>query len=399
MALTGYATGNMTQVTTLAAEQMPDIDRYLYLLEPYQTPILQWLYFSQGMNKAQVVTNADGYFQWFEDELVAHQTTLTGAGIAGGASPNTNISVTDKTWINEGDILLVEATGQMVYVSSVAEGEIDITHIDGSSAITAATTGYIKKIGSRNNEFNGLRTGVFTKPVAKNNYCTISTETVTTSGRYQAADFYTNGMTHKEQVNKKTLEMKFQFERQFLFSTASGAVTDSSAYRFTYGKGFLGFVTTNSVSFDNVLTEEKFDQFLMQCFSAKGSSRKKRLYAGMTLISRINSFIKSSDKYRVDSVAYEYGIKIDKYFTPFGLVEIVWDPVMDGKFADYGFLVDEKGIKLRYMANDEKGSRKFRIEPGVETPGTDGMTSKLLADIGIQVYNEETHGILYNSAA
>lgn len=399
MAVTGYVTGNMTQVTTLATEQMPDVDKYLYLLEPYQTPVLQWLYFSQGMNKAQAVTNAEALFYWFEDELVAHQTTLSGAGIAGGSTSEDNIGLSDATWIAEGDILLVEATNQMVYVDSTASSQVDITILDNSTSITAATTGYVKKIGSRNNEFAGTRTGVFTKPVRKENYCTISSESVTTTGRYQAADFYTNGMTHKEQVNKKTTEMKLQFERQFLFSTTSGAVTDSSVYRTTWGKGFYGFVTTNSVSFDSVLTEAAFDEFLMRVFSAKGSSRRKRMYAGMTLINRINNFVKKGGSYRVDSVAYEYGIKLERYFTPFGLLELVWDPVFDGKFADYGFVMDEKGIKLRYMANDLKGSRKFRIENGVETPGTDGETTKLLADVGIQVYNEEMHGILYNSAA
>ena len=45
------------------------------------------------------------------------------------------------------------------------------------------------------------------------------------------------------------------------------------------------------------------------------------------------------------------------------------------------------------MADDESGSRKFRIVEHVETPGTDGRVDKLMADIGIQIPNESIHGV------
>ena len=49
------------------------------------------------------------------------------------------------------------------------------------------------------------------------------------------------------------------------------------------------------------------------------------------------------------------------------------------------------------MGNDKKGARKFRIEANVETPGADRTETKLLADIGIQVNNQELGGFLYKS--
>jgi hypothetical protein len=67
---------------------------------------------------------------------------------------------------------------------------------------------------------------------------------------------------------------------------------------------------------------------------------------------------------------------------------------MDGKFKNFGFTLDAENIRLRYMANDNKGSRKFRVEEGVETSGVDGKTDKIMFDVGIEIHNEETHGIL-----
>lgn len=393
MAYTGVIIGEQTSVNQLAANQMKDVDRFLYKLDPGQTPWFQNLFFSQGVNKAQKVVNPNGKFDWFEDEYFPYQTELAGAGIAGGAASEDNIGLKDSSWLQAGDILLVEATEQMVFVDSTDGGQIDITHIDGATNITAANAGLVTKIGSRNHEFATARSATATKEVERSNYCTIFSETVTTSGRRQAGDTYSGGKTHKDDVRNTTLQMRAEFERNFMFSTASGTITVDTNKRFTYGKGFLGTVKTNKVSYVGGLTEEGLDNYLAQVFQAKGSSRRKTHYCGANQLLEINKIVK--DRYQTMPVAKEYGVDITRYVTPFGELRIKWHPMMTGRFADYGFTVDEKGMKLRYMADDETGSRKWRIEENVQTPGTDGKSTKLLADLGIQIYNEEMHGILY----
>ncbi|RMG43486.1 MAG: hypothetical protein D6732_00050 [Methanobacteriota archaeon] len=390
MAYTGVVSGEITSVNALAANQMPDVDRVLYLLKPYQTPIFNWLYFSQGANKSEKIINSSAKFSWFEDEFYPHQTSLTTLG--GGASSTTTITVGDSSIFNDGDILFVEATDQLLYVSSTST--LTFATLDGSN-ITAVSSGTdnIKIIGSRNHEYATARTAVSTKEVEKYNYAQIFSETVATSGRYQAGDKYTNGKSHKDQVKKKIEEMKFQVERNLIMSTERGSVTDSSKYRFTYGYGLLGFISTNVSTYTaGSLTETSVDNHFKAVF-AKGSKFKKH-FAGADQIQELNNIVKA--KYQVIETANtkEYGASLGKYITPFGVVELLWDPVLDGKFADYGFTLDSDNVKLRYMANDEKGSRKFRVEPNVQTPGTDGKESKILMDLGLQVTNEETCGIL-----
>lgn len=390
MAYTGVRSGAMTSVNSLAANQMPDVDKVLYQLKPYQTPIMQWLYFSN--KNAEVVINENGKFSWFEDELYPHQTTVT--NITGSAASEDNITVGDGTIFNEGDIIFIESSEQVAYVDSIASGEVDITHIDGTTNLTAVTSGYIKIIGSRNHEFATARTAVSTQEVEKYNYSQIFSETVTTSGRYQAGEKYTNGKKHAEQVQKKIEEMKFQVERNFLFSTARGTATVSTNYRHTYGYGALGLITTNKTSFAGTLGEDAFDAYLKKVFQ-KGSNRKKHFVGGDQLV-QLNKFMK--DKYEInttDGSQKSYGSQMTSYVTPFGIVDIVYDPVMDGKFSYYGLTLDVDNVKVRYMDADEKGARKFRIEENVQTPGTDGKSTKLLMDMGLQITNEETCGWLY----
>jgi len=51
------------------------------------------------------------------------------------------------------------------------------------------------------------------------------------------------------------------------------------------------------------------------------------------------------------------------------------------------------------MANDDKGSRKLRIEENVELPATDGKATRILMDLGLQVVGaDDVHGLIYNSS-
>jgi len=389
MAYTTTVIGTQTTVNQLAANQMPDVDRFLYLLEPYQTPLMQSLYFSK--NSSEKVINENGKFSWFEDELFPHQTTIT--NITGGATSEDNITVGSYTVFNVGDVWLIDTTEQVVYIDSLDSNQVDITILDGSTLITACTTGYMRKIGSRNHEFDVARTAAFTSEIEKFNYCTIHSETVTTSGRYQAGEKYTNGKSHAEQVKKATLQMKLTFERNFWFSTLAYSGTISTNYRITFGEGFLGRVTTNKIPYTGTITEDVFEDFLKTVMQ-KGS-KTRDIYGGADAIMDINKFIKN--KYQLQNMTKEYGINVTTYLTPFGEAKIKWNPIFEGKFSYSLFAVDPKNIKMRYMDSDDKGSRKFRLEQNVETPGTDGKSTKLLADIGCQIPNEEVHGILYKA--
>ena len=389
MAVT-YRVGAQTSIHSLAANQMPDIDRMLYLEKPIQSPLFQFLYFNDKLPAEQVI-NENGKFSWFEDKYVPHYTTVSSA-VTGGASAD-NISVADGTWINEGDVLWNQNTDDLVYVDSIASSEVDITDLAGSTFSTMPVGSYLFKIGSRNHEMATARTAVSTKEEEKTNYVEIHSESVTQSGRKQAGENYTNGKTFDDEVRKKIAEMKEEVERNFWFSSGSGTVTVSTDYRHTYNKGVKGFISTNAVEYNGSITEDALDDFLYQSF-AKGGNEKEFIMGG-SLLKGVAKLLKA--KYQETSVVTKYGINLQQYQTNFGLANIIWNPNFVGPEADNGYLIDLENLKMRYMSNDKKGSRKFRIEEGVETPGTDGLTTKLLMDVGIEVPLESAHGLLYKA--
>ena len=394
MAYESINSGVVSSSTMNAANAVPDVEKILYLLKPYQTPLLQFLWFSG--RKSKEVRSPFAKFSWFESELFPHQTTnkttISALGTPATITLNTS-NCNSLSIFNLDDIVLIEETDQMAFVSSKSTNQAVLTHIDGSSNLSSLQTEgmYLKIIGSRNSEYSGLRTAVSVKEVEKFNYLNIFSESVATTGRHQAGENYTDGVDHPALVAKKIEEMKLQAERYFLFAPGQGYATAGN-YRTTWGHGFLGRILTNVNSYSPSLDEDTFDDHLREVFQ-KGSNRKIHI-CGSGQLSEINKFIKNRYELNPNPAVSIYGVNVREYLTPFGSVDIIWNPVMDGKFTDYGFTIDADKVKLRFMANDKKGSRKFRIEEGVETPGVDGTTTKILMDLGIEIHNEECHGIL-----
>lgn len=388
---TTILTGNLASDIVLDANQMPDNDALLYLLKPYQSQLFQKLYFSERQSKE--VTDAKGLFSYFEDSLYPHQDTLATAITGGSATENMYTELNNPTYFQLGDILLIEQSEQEVYVSALTAGSaLTVTAMDGSNITAVSQTGtYVKKIGSRNPEYNTPRLATATQEVQLQNYLTIFNESVAMTSREQGAKHFTNGRTYDEQVQKRVEEMKQMFERNLMFSTSSGRNTTGSS-PVTWGKGFLGTVVTNKVAYTTV-TETSLDAFLQNTFDTGGSDMRD-FYLGSNLTTGVNQILK--DRYQVTAIpAEEYGVKLSRYLTPFGMVNVYWNSRMDGKFTNYGFAIDWENITLRYMANDSKGTQKFRIEDDVQAIGSSAEQCKIYADLGIEIPNESKHGIYY----
>ena len=386
--------GVNNSANAVAMNLLPDIEQVLVKTKPYQTPLLNLLWFS-GRPAKEVISQL-GKFEWFEKGYYPHQTTNKLAITALGTPATltlTSSNCNDIAIFNLGDIVLIEETDQMAYVSVKNASQVVLTHIDGTTALISIQNegGYLKIIGSRNTEYDGVRTGARSAEVAFENYLNIFSESVASTGRYQAGKNWTDGVDHAAMVAQKIEEMKLQVERYFMFAPSKGYATAGN-YRTTWGHGFMGRIVSNVNSYSSTLDEDTFDDHLKEVF-AQGGNRKLHM-CGSGQLMELNRILKARYDINPNPVTNIYGVNLKEYVTPFGIVDVVWNPVMDGKFQNYGFTIDVDKVRMRFMANDDKGSRAFRLEEGVETPGVDGKVDKLLMDVGLEIHEEACHGIL-----
>jgi hypothetical protein len=403
MAYTGViSTVRSSAVGVLAANQKPDIDNVLRLIKPYQTPLMQWLFFSDKQSK--VVLNANSKFSWFEDEYLPHQTTVSAAvTLTSTYYLNlTSSNCADVSFFKLNDLVYIEANDELAFVSTVTSStDITLTKVHATiptalTAIAASGIGsYIKIVGSWNLENNEKTTSLTTQEIEVYNYCTIFNEGIGTTGRDQAGVNYTDGKTHDEEVMKKMEEMKLMYERNFIFSNVAVSTGSTTATKKTIGKGLKGFFTSNAVDYSGAITEVALDAFFSQVM-AKGD-QQRTFVVGNKLFNGIAKIAKDKQGSFPSVIDSSFGGRINTYLAGEGDVKIVRSSVMDGKFTDNGFIFQEDQIVPRHMGNDKKGARKFRIEANVETPGADRTETKLLADIGLQVNNQELGGYLYKA--
>lgn len=376
-----------------------DIDSMMKVIEPYQTPLFSWL-FLQGKNQ-KVVTSRYAKYEWYEKEYLPHLEQLTQAVTESSGltfTKSTHLASIDQ--FNVDDIVLFEETDEMGYVESVSASTLVIQHIDGSSTLTSLTdtTAYLRILGKRVFEYHGRLEARTVKEVQRYNYLTEFPAYITTSGRYEAGEAYTDGTSHDELVEQRFKELKKEIEHYLWFAQSKGYVSSGNE-RATWGEGVDGILSTNVNSYAGACTETVFRNHI-KSISNKGS-HKVIHFAGTEQMDDIESFM--SEKYSLMqtpkelSQFEEFGLVANTYRMFTKVVSLVWNPLFDGKYINYGYTLDMENVKMRFMANDKKGSRKGRIRPNTQDNDKNGTETEILFDVGLQLEEEVLHGKLYQS--
>lgn len=396
-------TGVIGTGALLAANVKPDIDQYLKLLEPYQKPFANFLLLSK--KKSKVVTNPYAKFSWFEQQFYPSNTSVKAAiSLTGVTLVLTTSNVTDPSIFGLKDIVICEETNQMAYVSSVTAGggsDVVLTHMDGSTTLTALTTGVgynIRVIGTRTFEYDGRTDYKSLQEVEVYNYLNEFKRYVTTSGRQQAGKAWTDGKTHAERVAQKTKEMQLEIERYLFFANARGYAT-SGNNRTTWGYGLDGYLSSNVTPYTGAVTEAQWRGYL-QPVMEKGSGKKVH-FCGSNQMNELEMLMRDYLQMQLTpkslAIFEEFGASYKTYRMFSGTVTLVWDPVLDGQASNSGYTLDEEYVMMRYMDADEKGSRKFRVRSNTQDPDSNGSETEILSDVAIQLEHESAHGKFYKA--
>jgi hypothetical protein len=392
MAVNQYIAGAArTTLNTEPGIKVIDMDTTMYRVAPEQTPITQFFLSSKFRNDETFGNRSQ--FQWPESAFFPTTITLTGAVAGGGTSATFNIS---NDYLIPFDYVYSDTTGQYFIVTAASPGTATVRLIIGSS-ITAITNGSTLRIITQAQTDNfSSPNAKSSNPLIKSGYCQILLYSIQVTGRQQAAKNYT-GPDFKRQIVERLEEMKRDIERMLIIN---GVATDDQANDITYSAGLKGAIQTNVINYDSAVSEASLDSFLSTVMQ-KGSN-ERLLVMGTNYMNDANKFLKNVWKYWTDSVIKLYGGISKKgnnpnvltYMGVKGPVYAVWCPLMDDVgLSNAAFALDPKKVLLRYMAADEQGPRKFRKEINVQTPGAGNRKDQYLADMGLQVINENLHGL------
>lgn len=353
----------------------------IFLREPNQSPLvvlLAKLAFEQARNPK---------FNHFEEEDVTDTVTVNGA-LTDAA---TTVVLDDNTSLVVGEVLHNPATAENMYVSAVDSGGTDITvtrGYGGTTAVAVADDQALRNIGPTAEEGGELAAAVASKVEIKYNYTQIFKKTISLTKTLGATQLY-GGSEETRLTAAKEREWKRAVNYAFQFGSRNLATLNGRPVRQT--GGLLEWLTTNVTDNSGAsLTEAQFEAFLATVF-ANGNSDTRTLIASPLLARIITNFAK--DKLQVMQGPETYGIRISRYESVEGTVDIVRDRYMTGStYGAWGWLLDLNNLKYKAL-------RSVKMRRNVQNPGDDAIKHEIIGEVGLKVIDETTHGIIKNFTA
>lgn len=394
----GSPTTAARTTATSATEQRLVVDAVdkVFLLEPNKHPLVSLMNTvkaSDGAYKGQAIMKAstgNPEFKWFEDVYGGRYATVAADALVGATSIDVDGAGSNPAHIfTVGDIVRNIATGENIIITAITDtNTLAIARSYGATAAVAMTDGDgLFIIGNVNEENSGARNMNTTQATPQTNYTQIFKTTIAVSGTEDAAKLY-GGRDLPYLRAKKATEHALDIERAFWWGQKNSDTGSNGHPRRATG-GVDEFITGSGTYVQNQggsLTAADMNTFLREGFTY-GNSRKI-LFAGGIVLQAINEIARGQIQTNVGDT--EYGIKVSRWMTAFGEVDIVHNPLFVEDMAGAAYLLDMECFRYRYMEG-----RDTKLMTNVQAPDVDGIVDQYLTEAGLERKEASRHAKLY----
>jgi hypothetical protein len=394
-----YNAARTSAVSSSEGRLIVDAVDKIFLLEPNKHPLVTLLtnvgkvwdgkaWVGSGIMKA-VTGNPE--FKWFEDVYGGRYARCS------GVYSSTEIHVTgagsSPAYIfTVGDVIRNARTGENMLVGVVATGadvtELTVTRAFGTTAMAATASGDgLFIIGNVNEENSGARNVNATRSTPQTNYTQIFKTTIAVSNTEKAANLY-GGKDLPYQRAKKGTEHALDIERAFWFGQLKYDVTGTQAHPRRETGGIDEFIASGGSYIQNQggpLTAPDMNTFLREGFIYGNST--KMLFAGGIVLQAINEIARGQILTKTGDTTY--GVRISEWQTPFGIVNIVHNPLFVEEFAGSAYLLDMESFRYRFMEG-----RDTQLQTNVQAPDVDGEVDQYISEVGLERKQAPRHAML-----
>jgi hypothetical protein len=360
----------------------------------------------------------DPYFHWWEKRMQTRRVALTTNLTAPAAGTVQTIFATGGGFLafKEGDIFMVESalgSGGSPELMQVAQDPTSNTQcqvvrgVAGTTPATLTVAGAgvnpnIICVGSAYEEGSLAPTGVAFDPTDVYNFTQIFRATTEMTRTAMNTNVRTGNA--REQAIKECLEIiGVDMERSFFFGRRHTTSKNGKPLRFANGIYAQLDSANKLAATSNTLKMTQLETWMMQFFAA-GSSEKVA-FAGNRALLAIQQAVRKNTAYQIFVNEKEYGIKVVKIVSPFGVLVLLSHPLFSQTASgttggtDYWgldaamFVLDMANIRYRYL----KGS-DLTFEDELEVPGMDGIKEGYIAECALELNHASTHFFCYNMA-
>lgn len=400
------ASGNASRDSAISSAEgrlVVDAVDKIFLLEPNKHPLVTLLtnvgkvwdgkaWVGAGIAKAST-TNPE--FKWFEDYYGGRFATVGGAGYNNSDDPVTiTVSVvgagSSSAYIfTPGDVIRNTRSGENMLVASVASGTtITAKRAFGTSAAAAGNAGdSIFIVGNASEENASARNVNTTRSTPNTNYTQIFRTSIALSNTEKEVKLY-GGPDLPYQRAKKGTEHALDIERAFWWSQKFYDTTGTQGHPRRSTGGVLEFISQGNSYVQNQngpLTASDFNTFLREGFTYGNDT--KTLFASGVVLQAINEI--GRGQIRIKPEERTYGVQISEWYTPFGMINIVHNPLFVDAYSGYAFLLDLEGFRYRFLQG-----RDTTLRTNIQAPDVDGEVDEYLSEVGLERKQAPRHALL-----
>ncbi len=152
--------------------------------------------------------------------------------------------------------------------------------------------------------------------------------------------------------------------------------------------GLFHYIKTNVMS---ITSPDKFKvgtiNEILGAMADKGSAGNKVMLTGSGFNAKLNDNAIKTFAGGGGSLLKEFGISLDKIDTEYGELNIMYDPVLSSVYPNTAVIIDLDELLLHFI-------EETKMDTNIQSDGYDGVVDTFLTDCGLEVSNEECHGIL-----
>lgn len=347
-----------------------------YDFEPDQTPLFVML---PKLGKS-VVENPT--FNHLEDDLLGKWTAINnGAGYNSGA---TSIVVDDGTIFKVGSLMKIARTGEVVRITAISTHTLTVSRSWGGTAAAAMVDNdWVLNLGVAYAEGATYAASKLTQATQKTSYTQIFKNSVELTGTQAETKVY-GGNYRQYQRKKIGIEHKRDIEMALFFSEKNEDTSGSEPIRSM--SGILESITTNTRNINGTLTLPTFLSLLGDSF--RYGSKEKVLICGKNVSNNLDLWLHG--KVQVSPNATKLGVKLQRFESSHGALDIVKHPLFENDYAGYGFILDMSQLEYVYMKN-----RDTKLSLDIHDKKDDKHIDQWMTECGLRLGLEKTHAYFY----
>lgn len=378
----------------IVGERQSDFASAILMTSPQGTA--PFLAMTAGMGKEGA---SDTVFTWFEDSHISGRA----ACVSGGTG--TSVVVDDGSFYTPNTVLLVEETGEHIFVQSAVNNTLTVIRgLAGTGIVSITGAHHVQKIGNAFEESSGMPTAVTQQGHPRMNYTQIFRNGWAISGTAKAVKFLTG---NKLAYNKQMAAMYHaeDQERSFLWGKKAITTLNGKQFRLTdgvltqveqYGGTIMSAATdSGSGAVAGDLSRGDLETFIQNIFTynVKGQPNERIAFGGNMVLATLNRMQWLDGVNQFQQGETKLGTVVTEVVTPFGSLKLMTHPLMNESpvWTHEMYVLHPGGIKKRVL---RETFQEGYDQNGLRIQGKDADEGVITTEAGIQVGAASTMGIL-----